>query len=117
MEIPPTGTRGLEVPGTLERQRSLVGRPQIPRAAEEPRNVLREHVQHLPRSFTAGDAFGGCWKDGQGSIPASRKLTMLHQIDLVCEIGILRAIGAESLDPFQTGCLAARTNTCGKVLI
>src|SRR5262249_44369945 len=47
MQILSTRTAGLEVARALVGQSGLVRRPEIPRAAEEPGYVLRQHVQHF----------------------------------------------------------------------
>jgi len=46
----------LEILGTC--QYRLVGRTEIRRAAKEPRNILRKHIQNLAGGFASGDAFG-----------------------------------------------------------
>src|SRR5215468_12193899 len=47
MQILSTRTAGLEVARAFVSQSGLVRRPEIPRAAEEPGYVLRQHVQHF----------------------------------------------------------------------
>ena len=84
----PPGLPGLEVSRALVRQRGLVRRAEIRRAAEEPGNVLREHVEHLARGFPAGDALGIRREDREVAIPSRRQLAPLHLVDLGRQFGI-----------------------------
>src|SRR5208337_2178979 len=59
MEVLPSRPTDLEISGI--RQGGLVGWSEISRSPEEPRDVLRQHVQHLARSFTPGNALGVSW--------------------------------------------------------
>jgi hypothetical protein len=47
---------GFEISRTLELERGLVGWPEVRRPAEEPGDVLREHVQNLARRVPSGNA-------------------------------------------------------------
>jgi hypothetical protein len=55
VQIPTPRRNGLEV--SRSRQNGLVRWPEIRRATEKPRDVLREHIQHFARSFAPRDAF------------------------------------------------------------
>ena len=72
MEIAAAGAAGLEVAGAGELQRRLVRRAEVGRAAEEPGNVLGQHVQHLARGVAAGDALGIGREARQVAVPARR---------------------------------------------
>src|SRR4030095_5386132 len=82
MEILTAWGPGLEASRALVRQGGLVRRPEVRRAAEQPRDVLREHVEHLARSAPAGDALGIRREDGEIAIPSLRQVASLHLIDL-----------------------------------
>ena len=79
---------GFEVPGSFELQRGFGGRGEIRRSAQQPRHVLREHVEHLARSLASRDALRIGGKCGQPRIPSARQLTALHQIYLERELWI-----------------------------
>ena len=51
VQVPAARAGGLEISGAGERQRRLVRRAEVGRATEEPRDVLREDVQHLARGL------------------------------------------------------------------
>ena len=69
MQISPIRSIGLEISRAFKIKRGLVRRPEISGSAEEPRNVLREHIQHLARSFAPGDALSVRRKDRKITIP------------------------------------------------
>ena len=93
------GTPGLEVPGPLVGQGGPVRRCEIRRPAEEPGNVLSEHVEHLARRVPPGHALRIGREDGKVLVPIDGQLAPLHQIDLVGERSVLRAIGLEQIHP------------------
>ena len=117
MQVLAAGRAGLEVAGAVELQRRLVRRPEVGRAAEEPRNVLREHVQHLARRVAARrcpwhrpGTPAGCGPSRSGS---SRRC--IWSIS-VASAGILRAIGGEQLVPRRVRRRAARADAGSEVL-
>src|SRR5439155_14953191 len=77
---------GLEASRALVGQGRLVRRPEVRRAAEQPRDVLSKHVEHLARGLPAGDAFGIRREDGEVAIPPRRQVSSLHLIDLGREL-------------------------------
>src|SRR5262245_36760746 len=95
MQVPAAVTAGLEVAGSLEREERLIGRAEIRRSAEQPWDVLREHVEHFARRVPSGDSLGIGGKNGQPAIPSARQLTPLHQIDLGRKLGVFRPVGGE----------------------
>ena len=95
VQIPAAARARLEVAGALEGQDRLVRGTEIRRAAEQPGDVLRQHVEHFPRGVAPRDAFGIGRKDGQTAIPSGRQLTALHQIDLGRKLRIFRAVGCD----------------------
>src|SRR5580658_4738110 len=48
MEVAPRVAASLEVARSFKLQRSFVRSSQVGRAADQPGNILRQHVQHLP---------------------------------------------------------------------
>ena len=77
----PPGVSGLEIAGALVGQGGLVRRAEIRRAAEEPGDVLREHVQHLAGCLAPRDAFRVGRKDGEIAVPTGREFAPLHLVD------------------------------------
>src|SRR6266508_4939331 len=115
MQIPAARSSRLEVSGPLEREGGLVGWAEIRRSAQQPRDVLRKHVEHFARSIPSGDAFGIGRKDGKPGIPTGRQLTPLHQVDLGRELRIFRPVCREQSSPTFVGLRAARANSRGEV--
>src|ERR1700741_1792982 len=88
MQVLAAGAPGLEVSGALGRKGRLVGGAEIRRAAEEPRDVLREHVEHLARRVAAGDALGIRGEHREGPNPAGLQVAALPLLDLRREPGM-----------------------------
>src|SRR5262249_10762368 len=63
-----------------------------------------------------GDAFRIGRKNRQALIPSPRQLALLHQVDLVCELRIFRAISRKELAPLTAGFFPTRANSGGEVL-
>ena len=110
MQVPAAGTAGLEVAGAREFQRRLVRGAEVRRAADEPGDVLGEHVEHLARGVAPGDALGVGREDRQIAVPAGRQLAPLHLVDLVRELGELLAVVGEELVPARARLGAARAD-------
>src|SRR5258706_15463065 len=113
MQVSPCRMIGFEVSRTRVRQRCLVRRSKIRRTPEEPGNVLCENVQRLARSVPPRNALGIGWKDGKVAIPAGWQFTPLYQLDLVRQLGILRAIGGKEFHPLAPRLSAARSYPSG----
>src|SRR5262249_19669043 len=94
----------------------LVRRTEVRRPAEEPRDVLREHVEDFAGGVAAGDALGISREDGKVAIPSRGEVAPLHQIDLVRELGIRGAVRRQELGPPAARGSAARTDPGGEVL-
>src|SRR5207253_5392723 len=116
MEILPAPAPGLEASRALVRQGRLVRRPEVGRAAEQPRDVLREYVEHLARSITAGDALGIRREDGEVAIPSRGQVSSLHLIDLGRELRMGGPIRREERGPLASSRSAARPDARGEVL-
>ena len=106
----------LEVARAVVFERGLGRRREIRRAAEQPRNILRERIEDLTRRVATGDALGVGGEDRQIAVPACGKLPPLHLLDLGREFGVLRAIGSEQVGPLAMGPRAARADSFGEVL-
>src|SRR6185312_1260101 len=108
MEIASARAARLEVARTGELKRRLVRGAEVRRAAEEPGNVLGEHVQHLARGIAPGDALRIGRKARQVAVPSRRQLAPLHLVDLGSELRILRAVVGEQRLPASSRLRAAR---------
>src|SRR4030095_1323688 len=104
-------TGGLELARALECYLCFVGRPESSGPTEEPRDILREHIQHFARCLPTRDALCIGGKNWKIPIPPCRKVASLHQFDLIREIGKLFAISRDQLRPLRSGVLAAFANT------
>src|SRR5262245_31060305 len=95
MKVATFGCLGFEVAGALEFEERLGGRPKVRRAAQEPGDVLGEHVQDLAGGVAPGDAFGVRREARQVAVPRRGQLTPLHLVDLGGELGELPLVGGE----------------------
>jgi len=96
--------------GAVQRPRMLTAfcwKAQIGGTAEEPRDILREHIQHFVRCLATREPLQISWKNRKIPIPPCRKVAALHQFDLIREIGKLFAVSREQLRPLCSGVLAA----------
>src|SRR5215469_12930580 len=91
----------LEILCTLISKSGLVGRTKIRGSPNQPWNVLREHVQDLPRGISTCYAFRVCRKDGKVAVPSLRQLTLLHLVDISSQLGELGMIVREELCPLS----------------
>src|SRR5262249_25199459 len=73
-------------------EESLVGRTKVGGAAEEPGNILRQHIQRFARRIATGDALRVGRKYGQVAVPSCWKLSLLHQLNFNCELWISSAV-------------------------
>src|SRR6185312_16514212 len=94
-----------------------VGRPKIGGTAEEPWNILREHIQHFVRCLATREPLRISWKNRKIPIPPCREVASLHEFDLVREIGKLFAVSREQLRPLCLGVLAAFANAIFEMAI
>jgi hypothetical protein len=99
MQVAPLRLAGLEIARAGEFQGRLVRGAEIGRAAEEPGNVLGQHVQHLTRGVASGDPLGSALKLGQVAVPAGRQIAALHLLDLGGERRELGLVVGEELVP------------------
>ena len=116
MEILAARSPGLEASRALVRQGRLVGRAEVCRAAEEPRDVLREHVEHVARRVAAGDALGVRREHRKVPIPAVRQVAALHLLDLGRELRMGGPVRREERRPLASRRGAARPDAGGEVL-
>src|SRR5690349_19364057 len=75
MQILPREVLSLEISRARKGQGGLVRWSKVSRAAEEPRDVLCEHIQYLAGCFPPCDSFRIYRKHGQIFIPSARKLS------------------------------------------
>src|SRR5262249_27203471 len=116
MEILAARAPGLEASRALVRQGGLVRRREVRRAAEEPRDVLRQDVEHLARRLAAGNALRVGRKHGEVPIPAGRQVTSLHLLDLGRELRMGGAVRREERRPLASRRGTARPDAGGEVL-
>src|SRR5206468_9150453 len=105
---------GLEVACALVGQSGFVRRPKIRRTAEEPGDVLREHIQRLGRSVAPRNAFRIGGEDRQVAVPAGGKFAPLHLFDLGRELGVFGSISGEEFGPLLSGFRTSWPNPGGK---
>src|SRR5262249_62020257 len=103
LQLSPAGIAGREITCALNRAHLLVGGAESRRSTEQPGNVLGKNIEDLTGGIAPGDAFRIGRKNRQALIPSPRQLALLHQVDLVCELRIFRAISRKELAPL-TAC-------------
>ena len=86
----PPGVAAWKSPAPAKVERGLGRWAEVRGAAEEPGDVLREHVQHLARGVAAGDPLRVGGEDREVPVPAGGQLAPLHLVDLGGELGVLR---------------------------
>ncbi len=84
---------------SVEGEQRFGGRRQVGRAADEPRHFLADGVQHFGRGRPAGDPLRVRFEDRYVGVPTLRQLPMLHSVQLVRQLCVLRAVGLEALHP------------------
>ena len=99
VEVAPTVIVRLEVASAIERQARLRGRGKVGRAAHQPGNILRQNVQNLSRSIAPGHTFRIRGKWLQAFVPTGGQTAVLHLIELIGEVRILRPVLLEELHP------------------
>src|SRR5262245_37254102 len=100
----------LEMAGAFVSKQGLVRWAEVGRSAQEPRDVLRQNVEHFARGFASSDALWVRRKYGQIAIPAIREFTPLHLFDLGGEFRIVDAVILEKLLPLPVRRRAARSD-------
>ena len=115
--ILPVGVSAWKSPAPVVGEQGPVRRPEVGRAAEKPRDVLREDVQHLAGGVASGDALCVRREHREIAIPSGGKFAALHLVDLGGELGEGPAIAIEELHPFAPGRRAARADSLREVLI
>ena len=91
-------------------------RRQVRRAADEPRQMLREAVEHLAARNPAADSFGVGGKRRNPLVPTFGQLAGPHRFQLGSLRGIRLFVLGEFLFPLFPGRLAVRANSGGKML-
>src|SRR5262249_13848604 len=113
----PTVVLSLEISGASKGQGGLVRWSKISRAAEEPRDVLGEHIQCLARSVAPGNSLCVGREDREIMVPTGWQVPPLHQLDLVRQLGVLCSICFEQLRPFAPQGRATGTNAGLEMLV
>src|SRR5262245_60492336 len=115
MQVLPARVVRLEVSRALVFECGLVRRTQVRRAPQQPRDVLGEDVEDLPRSVAPGDSLRVGRKDGEMAIPTGRQFAPLHLIDLNCQLGKLGAVTRKEIGPPPVELIAALADARGKM--
>ena len=116
MEVASRAIVRTEVAGSVEREPRLRGRREIRRAADEPRDALRDRVQHLTRRVAAREALRVGREVRDRHLPGFGKLAALHALDLVRQVRVRRAVLLEQLLPVRASFRPARADPLGEVL-
>src|SRR5215471_4659592 len=86
MEVPTTVMTGGEISRPFEHEARLGRRGQICRAADQPRYMRSNGVEHLTRDFTSSHSLRINRKGGKVLIPPCRQFTALHFQELVSQL-------------------------------
>ena len=86
VEVAPAAVARLEVACSVEREPRLRRGREVGGAADEPRDALRDRVQHLARRVAAREALRVGRELRDRRVPAVGKLAPLHALDLVGEL-------------------------------
>src|SRR4030095_4458815 len=84
MQVLATRAFSLKISGPRKLQSCLVRWSEVGRTADEPRNILCQHIQHLARSIPPGNALSVGRKNWEITIPPYWEPPPLHELDLVC---------------------------------
>src|SRR6267378_8122562 len=90
---------------------------QIGGAAQQPRNILGQRVQHFARRFAGGHALGVCWKAWQILVPSIWQLEILHALELIGELRILLFIIVEFGIPRSASFRSALANAIFEMIV
>ncbi len=107
----------LEIACAFKREVHFVRFGQIGRAADEPRNILRERVQHLAATFARGNAFGVRGEGWQVLVPAAGQFTMLHLVESLRQVGILLGVFREVFIPLRSQVASTLADAILEVLV
>ena len=90
---------GFEIAGALECEPGLGGRREIGRAADQPRVMRGNGVEHLAGRVARGKALRVGGENRKGRVPVLGKLAPLHALDPVGKVGVLFSVGFEQRAP------------------
>src|SRR6478735_6705841 len=107
---------GLKVSGSIELQARAVGPGQIGGADDQPGNILGDCVQYISRTLASGKAFCVSRKCWQVFVPAFRQFSLLHGVDLLCEIRIFLAVVSEKRFPLFPRLTAALADSVFEIV-
>src|SRR4030095_946051 len=112
MQVLAARTISLKISCAGKLQSSLVRWPKIRRPAEEPWDILRQHIQHLARSVPPSNPLSVGRKNREITVPSHWELPPLHELDFVCQFGMPGAISFHQRYPFlpqtRAACAYAR---------
>ena len=117
VQIAPARIVRLQVTGTVEGQPRLGRRRQVRGAADQPRVVLGQRVQHLPGRRPRCDALRVGGKGRNVGVPADGQFATLHPVELVGQVGKFGPIGLEGRLPLAAQSGSTRADPFGEVLV
>src|SRR5579884_295896 len=83
MKVAPAIMIRLKITSAVKSKARFGGRSQISRAANQPGNILRNHIQYFCRGIAAGDALFISREGWDVFVPSVRKFTALHARKMV----------------------------------
>ncbi len=98
---------GFEIAGAFKQEPGLGRRREVGGAADQPRVMRRDGVEHLARRIARGDAFGVGGENRKLRVPVRRQLALLHPRYLVGQIGKASPVGFKPRAPGVVQAFAA----------
>ena len=116
VHVAAAGRAGFQIAGAFECEMRLGGRREIGRAADQPRMMRGNGVEHLAGGVARGKALRVGGENRKSRVPAIGKLAPLHALDLVGKIGVLCSVGCEQRAPIFLETSAAPADAVLKML-
>src|SRR6185312_1495387 len=116
VHVAAAGRAGFEIAGTFECEMSLGRRREIGRAADQPRIVRGNGVEHLAGGVTRGKALRVRRKRWKRGVPTIRKVSPLHTFDPLGKVGVFFSIGLEQGAPIFLEAPSASANAVLEML-
>ena len=101
VQIASRGSGGLKIARAFELERGLVRSRQIGRSANQPRNVLRQRIEHFTRTLAGRNTLGIGGKCREVIVPACRQFVVLHLAETLGTIRIFLRVCREKVRPLR----------------
>src|SRR5258708_40158416 len=88
-----------EIAGTFEGHARFGRRREIGGASDQPRQIWRNFVEHLPRRIAAGDALWVGREHRDVLVPSRRQLALLNLFALLGEVRMLGLVASKQRFP------------------